>query len=98
MTASSARMPFPDSESASILSQNPSIRLPLLNDTSHIFTASMTLFTKSSFFNTGSQLQNSINGATPAKSVAQKFLKRLASRFRGNDNPGLLQWGPLVIL
>ena len=42
------------------------------------------------------QLQNSINGATPAKSVAQKFLKRLASRFRGNDNPGLLQRVPIT--
>ena len=54
----------------------------------------MTLFTKSSFFNTGSQLQNSINGVTPAKAGVQKFLKRLDFRFRGNDNLGLLQLAP----
>ena len=28
---------------------------------------------------------------TPAKAGVQKFLKRLDSRFRGNDNLGLLQ-------
>jgi hypothetical protein len=30
-------------------------------------------------------------GVTPAKAGVQKFLKRLDSRFRGNDNLGLLQ-------
>ena len=30
-------------------------------------------------------------GVTPAKAGAQKFLKRLDSRFRGNDYLGLLQ-------
>ncbi|MDP2839544.1 MAG: glycosyltransferase family 39 protein [Syntrophales bacterium] len=38
------------------------------------------------------QLQNSIIGVTPAKAGVQKFLKRLDSRFHGNDNLGLLQW------
>ena len=38
------------------------------------------------------QLQNSIKGVTPAKAVVQKFLKRLDSRFRGNDNFSLLQF------
>ena len=37
------------------------------------------------------QLQNSIKGVTPAKAGVQKFLKRLDSRFRGNDNLVLLQ-------
>jgi hypothetical protein len=31
------------------------------------------------------QLQNSKKGVTPAKAGVQKFLKRLDSRFRGND-------------
>jgi hypothetical protein len=30
-------------------------------------------------------------GVTPAKAGVQKFLKRLDSRFRGNDYLGLLQ-------
>jgi hypothetical protein len=30
-------------------------------------------------------------GVTPAKAGIQKLLKRLDSRFRGNDNLGLLQ-------
>jgi hypothetical protein len=30
-------------------------------------------------------------GVAPAKAGVQKFLKILVSRFRGNDNPGLLQ-------
>jgi hypothetical protein len=38
-----------------------------------------------------SQLQNSKKGVTPAKAGVQKFLKRMDSRFRGNDNPGILQ-------
>jgi hypothetical protein len=37
------------------------------------------------------QLQNSKKGVTPAKAVVQKFLKRLDSRFHGNDNLGLMQ-------
>jgi hypothetical protein len=36
-------------------------------------------------------LQNSKKGVTPAKAGVQKLLKRLDSRFRGNDNLGLLQ-------
>ena len=36
-------------------------------------------------------MQNSIKGVTPAKAGVQKFLKRLDSRFRGNDNLVLLQ-------
>ena len=36
-------------------------------------------------------LQNSIKGVTPAKAGVQKLLKRLDSRFRGNDKLGLLQ-------
>ena len=42
------------------------------------------------------QLQNSIIGVTPAKAGVQKFLKRLDSRFRGNDNLGLLQLAKLL--
>jgi hypothetical protein len=37
------------------------------------------------------QLQNSKKGVTIAKAGVQKLLKRLDSRFRGNDNLGLLQ-------
>ena len=37
-------------------------------------------------FMTVRQLQNSIKGVTPAKAGVQKFLKRLDSRCRGNDN------------
>ena len=40
------------------------------------------------------QLQNSTKGVTPAKAGVQKSLKRLDSRFRGNDNIGLLQLAP----
>jgi len=36
-------------------------------------------------------MQNSIKGVTPTKAGVQKLLKRLDSRFRGNDNLGLLQ-------
>jgi hypothetical protein len=43
------------------------------------------------------QLQNSINGVTPAKAGVQWFFKRLDSRFRGNDNLGLLQLAPLCM-
>ena len=31
-------------------------------------------------------------GVTPAKAGVQKFLKKLDSRFRGNDNPGFSQF------
>jgi len=36
-------------------------------------------------------LQNSTKSVTPAKAGVQKFLKRLDSRFRGNDKLGVLQ-------
>jgi len=43
------------------------------------------------------QLQNSKNGVTPAKAGVQKLLKRLDSRFRGNDNLGLLQLARILL-
>jgi hypothetical protein len=42
------------------------------------------------------QWQNTKKGVTPAKAGAQKFLKRLDSRFRGNDNLGLLQLAQVI--
>ena len=37
------------------------------------------------------QLQNSKKAVTPAKAGVQRSMKRLDSRFRGNDVPGVLQ-------
>jgi len=42
--------------------------------------------------------QNFKKGVTPAKAGVQKFLKRLDSRFRGNDNCGLLQLARIIII
>ena len=44
-----------------------------------------------------SELQNSTKGVTPAKAGVQKSLKRLDSRFRGNDKLVVLQLASMSI-
>jgi hypothetical protein len=47
--------------------------------------------------NTMNQLQNLKKAVTPAKAGVQRSMKRLDSRFRGNDVPGVLQLALSII-